>query len=76
MHWDRMTTFKDMEELYSMVTTYAGKVLGLQNHIMREGGDADLVVLQDPDVYHAIWHHKEPMVVIKEGRIIKNEIQE
>ena len=48
MHWDRMTTFKDMEELYSMVTTYAGKILGLQNHIMREGGDADLVVLQDP----------------------------
>ena len=76
MHWDRMTTFKDMEELYSMVTTYAGKILGLQNHIMREGGDADLVVLKDPDVYHAIWHHKEPMVVIKEGRIIKNEIQE
>ena len=30
LHWDRMTTFKDMEELYSMVTTYAGKILGLQ----------------------------------------------
>lgn len=29
-----MTTFKDMEELYSMITTYAGKVLGLQNHIL------------------------------------------
>ena len=40
-----MTTFKDMEELYSMITTYAGKVLGLQNHILQEGGDADLVVL-------------------------------
>ena len=70
-----MTTFKDMEELYSMVTTYAGKVLGLQNHILQEGGDADLVVLQDPDVYHAIWHHKEPMVVIKDGQIVKNEMQ-
>lgn len=67
-----MTTFEDMEELYSMVTTYAGKVLGLQNHILQEGGDADLVVLQDQDVYHAIWYHKEPMVVIKDGKIIKN----
>lgn len=55
-----------------MVTTYAGKVLGLQNHILQEGGDADLVVLQDQDVYHAIWYHKEPMVVIKDGKIIKN----
>ena len=50
-----MITFKDMEELYlySMITTYAGKVLGLQSHILQEGGDADLVVLQNPDVYHA-----------------------
>lgn len=66
-----MTSFEDMEELYSMVTTYAGKVLGLENHILKEGGDADLVVLQDPDVYHAIWHHKEPLFVIKGGKIIK-----
>lgn len=66
-----MTTFKDMEELYSMVTTYAAKVLGLSNHILQKGGDADLVVLQDPDVYRAIWHHKEPVIVIKDGRVIK-----
>ena len=72
-----MTTFEDMEEfmeeLFSMVTTYAGKVLGLQNHILKKGGDADLVILQDKDVYHAIWHHKEPLVVIKNGKIIKND---
>ena len=66
-----MTTFDDMEELYNMVTTYVGKVLGLQNHILKEGGDADLVILQDKDVYYAIWHHKEPSLVIKEGKIIK-----
>ncbi len=65
-----MTTFEDMEELYSMVTTYAGKVLGLQNHILQKGGDADLVILQDQDVYHAIWHHKKPSVVIKDGKIL------
>ena len=53
-----------------MVTTYAGKVLGLQNHILQEGGDADLVILQDQDVYHAIWHHKEPLAVIKDGKLL------
>lgn len=68
-----MTTFEDMEKLYSMVTTYAGRVLGLNNHVLQEGGDADLVILQDQDVYHAIWHHKEPVVVIKDGRVIKDE---
>ena len=68
-----MTTFEDMEQLYSMVTTYAGRVLGLNNHVLQEGGDADLVILQDQDVYHAIWHHKEPVVVIKDGKIIKDE---
>jgi len=66
-----MMSFEDMEELYSMVTTYAGKVLGLHNHILKAGGDADLVILQDRDVYHAIWHHKEPAAVIKGGKIIK-----
>ncbi len=34
--------------------------------------NADLVILQDKDVYHAIWHHKEPLVVIKNGKIIDN----
>ena len=38
--------------------------------LLDDVGDADLVVLQDRDVYHAIWHHKEPMVVIKDGKII------
>ncbi len=65
-----MTTFEDMEKLYDMITTNAGKVLGLQNHILKKGGDADLVILQDQDVYHAIWHHKEPLVVIKGGKVL------
>lgn len=65
-----MTTFEDMEKLYDMITTNAGKVLGLQNHILKKGGDADLVILQDQDVYHAIWHHKEPFVVIKGGKVL------
>ncbi len=40
--------------------------------LLDDVGDADLVVLQDPDVYHAIWHHREPLFVIKGGKVIKN----
>lgn len=62
-----MTSFDDMELLYDMVTTSAARVLGMQGHALTVGGNADLVVLQDEDVYHAIWHHLPPAYVIKDG---------
>lgn len=62
-----MTSFADMEHLYDMVTTNAAKVLGMKNHELKVGGNADLVVLDEEDVYHAIWHHKAPVYVIKDG---------
>ena len=66
-HLLHMVSFDDMELLYDMITTSAAKVLGIKNHELKEGGDADLVVLQDEDVYHAIWHHTAPAYVIKNG---------
>lgn len=65
-----MTTFKDMEILYDMITTSAAKVLGIENHELKVGGNADLVVLDEADVYHAIWQHRAPVYVIKDGKDI------
>lgn len=62
-----MTTFDDMELLYDMVTTSAAKVLGMKGHELKVGGNADLVVLDEENVYHAIWHHNAPVHVIKDG---------
>lgn len=62
-----MTTFADMETLYDMITTNAAKVLGIKGHELAVGGNADLVVLDEEDVYHAIWHHNPPVHVIKNG---------
>lgn len=62
-----MTTFDDMERLYDMVTTMAAKVLGIHGHELAVGGNADLVILDEEDVYHAIWHHRPPVYVIKDG---------
>ena len=67
-----MTSFQDMESLYDMVTTTAARALGLDNHRLQVGGDADLVILSQPDIYHAIWHHQPPRAVIKDGRVIEN----
>jgi cytosine deaminase len=66
-HLLRMLTFDDMELLYDMITTTAARVLGMENHALKVGGNADLVVLDAPDVYEAIWYHRAPVYVIKDG---------
>ena len=65
-----MLSFTDMELLYDMVTWRAADVLGLKGHRVEVGGTADLVVLEDEDVYHAIWHHRPPRYVIKDGVVV------
>lgn len=69
-----MTGFEDMEHLYDMVTVSAARVLGMKHHQLCAGGDADLVILDEPDVYHAIWHHRAPAAVVKNGRILRCEL--
>lgn len=69
-HLLRMMTFADMELLYDMITTEAARVLGIKGHVLEVGGNADLVVLDQPDVYHAIWYHRAPKFVIRNGRNI------
>lgn len=69
-HLLRMITFDDMELLYDMITVTAAKVLGMEGHELKVGGNADLVVLDQKDVYHAIWYHRAPVYVIKNGKDI------
>lgn len=66
-HLLNMRTFDDMEFLYDMITTSAARALGIENHKLVVGGSADLVVLDQEDVYHAIWYHRAPVYVIKGG---------
>ncbi len=63
-----MTSFADMELLYDMITTSAAKVLGIRGHVLEVGGNADLVVLEAKDIYHAIWEHQAPLYVIRSGK--------
>ena len=63
-----MTTFEGMEMIYDMITTNAARAMGIKNHVLKEGGNADLVVLNAEDVYHAIWEHEAPAYVIRGGK--------
>lgn len=69
-HLLQMRTFEDMDLLYDMITTSAAKVLGIEGHELKVGGNADLVVLDEEDVYHAIWYHRAPVYVLKHGQVI------
>lgn len=63
-----MTTFSDMEIIYDLITTNAAKAMGIRGHVLEPGGNADLVVLNAGDVYHAIWEHEAPFRVIRKGQ--------
>jgi cytosine/adenosine deaminase-related metal-dependent hydrolase len=42
--------------------------MGIKGHALEPGGNADLVVLNAKDVYHAIWEHEAPLYVIRGGK--------
>jgi Cytosine deaminase and related metal-dependent hydrolases len=63
-----MTTFSDMEIIYDLITTKAAKAMGIRGHVLEPGGNADLVVLNANDVYHAIWEQEAPFRVIGKGQ--------
>ncbi len=57
----------DLEVLYDLITTRAAETLNISGHALKEGGNADLVVLNAPSVWEAIWNHEAPLHVIKNG---------
>jgi cytosine deaminase len=65
-----MTSREEMEILYDLITTNAAKALGIQNYGLKEGCDADLVVLNADSVWEAIWSHEAPLYVFKDGKDI------
>jgi len=56
-----------MEVLFDLITTNAAKALGIKNYGLKEGCNADLVVLDAGNVWEALWSHEAPLYVIKDG---------
>ncbi len=65
-----MTTRAEMETLYDMITIHAAKAMNLKDHELKVGGNANLVVLNQPDVLEALREHSAPMAVISHGNVI------
>jgi cytosine deaminase len=68
------TTLTDMETLYDMITKNAAKILRLEGYGLQRGKKANMVVLNQKDVYGALTYQDIPAYVISNGKlIVKNE---
>jgi cytosine deaminase len=69
-----MTTRKDMEILYDMVTTKAARAIGLKDFQLKVGAPANIVILQEPNVLEALRNHEAPAHVIYQGKLIDQDL--
>jgi len=65
-----MTGCAEIDRLYDMVTTLAGRAMGLKDHELKEGAPANLVVLNDESIAEALRNHEPPAFVIYRGRLV------
>lgn len=65
-----MTSATELEQVYDMITTFAGRAMGMHDHALALGHPANLVVLDVPDVLEAFRYHRKPSCVVHRGRIV------
>jgi cytosine deaminase len=65
-----MTTNRDIETLYDMITVNAARAMNINDHTLKIGSPANLVVLSAPNVLEALREHTAPVRVIREGKLV------
>lgn len=65
-----MTTNRELETLYDMITVNAAGAMNIPNHSLKKGNPANLVVLSAPNVLEALREHAAPRHVIREGKLV------
>ena len=65
-----MTTNRELETLYDMITVNAAQAMSLHNHSLKVGSPANLVVLSAPNALEALREHAAPLYVISSGKLI------
>lgn len=66
-----MTTYPEMEQLYDLITVQPARCINLPKFPLKEGAQADLVVLDAKSVCEAFRYHKAPLHVISHGKLLK-----
>ena len=65
-----MTTNRELETLYDMVTLNAAQAINVSDHELKIGASANLVVLNAPNVLEAMREHTVPRFVINNGNVV------
>jgi len=65
-----MTTNRELERLYDMITVNAAQAMNIHDHLLKTGCPANLVVLSAPNVLETLREHESPLYVISRGRLI------
>jgi cytosine deaminase len=68
-----MTTNRELETLYDMITVNAARAMNLHHHSLKIGAPADLVLLAVPNVLEALREHQAPLYTISHGRLIDRD---
>lgn len=66
-----MTTNREIETLYDMITRNAAQAMNVKDHQLKVGATANLVVLNAPNVLEAIREHSAPRYVISHGQLVE-----
>jgi cytosine deaminase len=65
-----MTTGRELETLYDMITINAAEAMNIDHHTLKAGHPANLVILAAPNVLEALREHTAPRDVISHGKLI------
>jgi cytosine/creatinine deaminase len=68
-----MTTQRELETLYDMITANAARAMNINYHSLKIGASANLVVLTAPNVLEALREHEAPLYVISHGKLIDRD---
>ena len=71
-----MTTNRELETLYDMVTVNPARAMNIQDHALDVGAPANLVVLSAPNVLEALREHNTPLYVISHGKLVDRDQME
>ncbi|HLB49036.1 MAG TPA: amidohydrolase family protein [Anaerolineales bacterium] len=65
-----MTTQREIEQLYNMITIDAARAMNVPDFELKAGAPAHVVILEAPNVLEALRDHAAPAYVISHGRLI------
>jgi cytosine/creatinine deaminase len=65
-----MTTNRELETLYDMVTLNAAQAMNLKDHQLKVGARANLVVLSAANVLEALREHTAPRFIVSNGNLV------